>query len=166
VSSIGRRYDLNQRRIVAGGAPAADEANGQRRRRVLVASRNSGPQRVWLDRSFNAASFGAEPGAIDLGIEARAQQLERDKLVELSVGSACEKDARHAAAPELAHERMRASRAGHPAVRPNLQRALPRQDHGLDGSISTRSTMECSSSQIGACLAHWRMASGFPRTWR
>ena len=56
-------------------------------------------------------SLGAKSRLIDFGIEPGSQQLERDELLELSVGAMREKHARHAAVSDLVIDLVRADPA-------------------------------------------------------
>ena len=51
-------------------------------------------------------TLGAESRMIHVRVEPGAQQFERDVLLELPVGATREQHARHASAPDLAHDRV------------------------------------------------------------
>ena len=66
------------------------------------------PRDVGMVERRENLSLGAEAVVIDLGVEAGAQQLERDLLLERAVGALGEEHARHAAAADLANDAIRA----------------------------------------------------------
>src|SRR5262245_54174542 len=52
-------------------------------------------------------ALGTEAGVVDLGVESRSEELERDTLCDLQVGAFSEEYARHAAASQLVHNPVR-----------------------------------------------------------
>src|SRR5215831_12845438 len=52
-------------------------------------------------------SLGAEALVVDLRVEPRAQQLERNTLLERAIGTLGQEDSRHAAAPDLLYDPVR-----------------------------------------------------------